>query len=577
MVSGQTYLIRVAGNNYETGNYTLLITPPPPPPSDNDDCGNAIIITEEVAAYGNTSQATGTALPNGNFNDPNDVWYRYTPSINGLATISLCGSDFDTTLAIFNSCDGNSIASNNDSPECEEQSEISLNVTQGTTYYIRIAGLNQATGNYILYIPQLIPHPVNDECSNAIDIIEEQTYSGSMLAVTGNISSTCNILDDANDLWYRYTPTLSGDVTVSLCGSQFDTTLSIYFDCNGSEWLCNDNACGLQSEIEFFAHFGTTYLIRIARVGFTTENYELYVSAPIPPPPPPVNDLCSNATVIAEDVVYAGSTQWASGNPLVGTDYNYNDPNDVWYAYSPSRTGRTTVSLCNSQFDTTLAFLDSCNGTLLYRNNDRCGLQSELFPEVTLGNNYLIRVSGYNGATGDYSLMVSEPILPPTYDDCNDAIVVSEGVFEGSSLLADGSDITSCSLNDANDVWHSYTPTFSGQVSISVCGSDFNANLAVFDSCGGNQLACNDRGCASQSEIILSVTSGQTYLIRVAGRNYSTGHYSLTISGNPLSKREDPDVTTQPNHWVHLRPPDNGRAKTLLSFKRNVLLTLKLQ
>jgi hypothetical protein len=83
--------------------------------------------------------------------DSADVWYRYTPAASGLATISLCGSDYDAAVAIFSGCPGdqtNQVGCDDDSSECGLDPVLSVNVTAGETYYIRVAGFAGNIGNH---------------------------------------------------------------------------------------------------------------------------------------------------------------------------------------------------------------------------------------------------------------------------------------------------------------------------------------------------------------------------------------------------------------------------------------------
>jgi hypothetical protein len=112
----------------------------------------------------------------------------------------------------------------------------------------------------------------------------------------------------------------------------------------------------------------------------------------------------------------------------------------------------------------------------------------------------------------------------------DDAIMVNVGEeYLGSTVGASCMGKSSCGYNDKYAVWYSYTPRSDETVTISLCGSAFDTTLAVFDSCGGIELACNDDYCALQSELTIDLTAGQTYLIRVAGYNGQTGDYTLTI------------------------------------------------
>lgn len=71
-----------------------------------------------------------------------------------------------------------------------------------------------------------------------------------------------------NDVWFCWTAATSSQVTVSTCGqTTMDSRLAVYDGCScpeGSGILdCNDDTCGLQSEVVFSAVGGQQYLIRL--------------------------------------------------------------------------------------------------------------------------------------------------------------------------------------------------------------------------------------------------------------------------------------------------------------------------
>jgi hypothetical protein len=136
----------------------------------------------------------------------------------------------------------------------------------------------------------------------------------------------------------------------------------------------------------------------------------------------------------------------------------------------------------------------------------------------------------------------------------DDAIVVNLGEeYFGSTVGASCMGKSSCGYNDKYAVWYSYTPQSDETVTISLCGSSFDTTLAVFDSCGGIELACNDDYCALQSELTIDLTAGQTYLIRVAGYNGQMGDYTLTIMETTLA---DPTINlNMDNLWMYQNLP----------------------
>jgi hypothetical protein len=117
-------------------------------------------------------------------------------------------------------------------------------------------------------------------------------------------------------------------------------------------------------------------------------------------------------------------------------------------------------------------------------------------------------------------------------DECQLAAEVSKGVaYNGTTTGMTGMDVSSCAYNDPVDVWHSFTPTVAGDYTVSLCGSDFDTTLTIFDDCGGVEMACNDDYCDVQSQVDLKAKADVEYLIRVAGYDGDTGDYTLTISG----------------------------------------------
>ena len=75
----------------------------------------------------------------------------------------------------------------------------------------------------------------------------------------------CAYLDNstAPEKVYAWTPATSGAWTVATCGSSVDTVLYVRSgDCVGGPTVaCNDDACGLQSQVTVEATAGTTYYI----------------------------------------------------------------------------------------------------------------------------------------------------------------------------------------------------------------------------------------------------------------------------------------------------------------------------
>jgi hypothetical protein len=118
-------------------------------------------------------------------------------------------------------------------------------------------------------------------------------------------------------------------------------------------------------------------------------------------------------------------------------------------------------------------------------------------------------------------------------DDCATAVLISDGLVAGDTTGFTGADESSCGFTDDIDGWYLYTATCTGDATASTCNTAaFDTTLSAFDACGGTELACNDdaSGCGLTSEITFPVTSGNTYLVRIAGYNSASGFFDLTMS-----------------------------------------------
>ena len=121
----------------------------------------------------------------------------------------------------------------------------------------------------------------------------------------------------------------------------------------------------------------------------------------------PSNDRCDRALPVGEIEALGFSTMEATadgpGSPIFG-------PN-IWYCYTPSRTGEATVSLCNSKYDTMVAAYRGCacdpqaTDRIAY-NDDFWGYQSQIQFDVIAGRQYLVEIGGFGGQTGPGMLTI---------------------------------------------------------------------------------------------------------------------------------------------------------------------------
>jgi hypothetical protein len=99
--------------------------------------------------------------------------------------------------------------------------------------------------------------------------------SGATCGFTQNYTD-CVYNAGAPDVVYAYTPTANGAINISLCGSGYDTGMWVYAGGVGNTVGCNDDFCGLQSEIDDISvAAGVTYYVVISGYSTACGSYAL--------------------------------------------------------------------------------------------------------------------------------------------------------------------------------------------------------------------------------------------------------------------------------------------------------------
>ena len=383
-----------------------------------------------------------------------NLWYCYTASCTGDVAVSLAGSSYDTMLAVWEGCDPDldfaDMIQCNDDAAGTPQSEIVFDAVAGNQYLIEVGGYNLETGQGLLSIScgGVTPPPSSkDDCENAKEIGDVTDLSFDTTDATFDGSGLCMT---SPNIWYCYTATCTGNVTVDLAGSSFDTMLAVYDGCEcypTSDDLieCNDDAgAGYQSAVTFAAIADNQYLIEVG--GYGTEKGEglISISCGGVTPPPSSKDDCENAKAIGdvEDLSFDTTDATFDGQGVCMTSPN------IWYCYTATCTGNVTVSLAGSSYDTMLAIYDGCGcyptfAANLIECNDDAGnsYQSEITFAAIAGNQYLIEVGGYGAEKGEGLLSIK----------CEGVVI------QGKTDLGDASDST----NNYGRLMVAYTAPFS--------------------------------------------------------------------------------------------------------------------
>jgi len=124
----------------------------------HDRCSSPNAVTDGSRSYSNSGADTdgpdepGTCNFAGSSQVSADIWYCYTATCTGTAFVSLCGSHYDTKLAVYGGCGCPSAAplacSDDDCGRAESnlQSRVEIQVTAGQQYMLRVGGFRTSQG-----------------------------------------------------------------------------------------------------------------------------------------------------------------------------------------------------------------------------------------------------------------------------------------------------------------------------------------------------------------------------------------------------------------------------------------------
>lgn len=426
VVAGQELLVQVSGylGQYGSGHLVAAATCTGPL---NDLCAAATPVTGGVWPYA-TLDAGRESPPAscdgyGSGNAP-DVWFRYDAVCDGILELSVCDSNYDTNLTLWDSCGGTVIGCNEDA--CGPtgfQSRLEVPVTGGSSYRIQVSGYLGQYGWGTLEVIDPCMAPANDHCSQATGISGPGSHACDT-RMAGVDGGPC--LPYGPDVWFLYTADCAGPVRFTTCGggSTFDPALALYDACGGALLACNNDyqtfdgfPCGHDALIDTWLVEGQQVWVQVGSWytigGLTTLTVSRECSDP-------VNDLCNLALPVSEGITAFSSVNAETDGPwdhipCISQYGNAPLEADVWFRYQPAQDGVVTASLQGSGYDTNMAVYEGdCPYAYETRaiacNDDFWGQQSQVEFPVCAGRTYRIRVGGSWGQTGAGLLSVA--LLP---------------------------------------------------------------------------------------------------------------------------------------------------------------------
>jgi len=492
-----------------------------------DECTNALTVTAGTAVNFNTNTMTASANPPEDgpcafldWGASKDVWYKFVPTESGLATISLCGSSYDTSVVVYTgTCAAlTRVACDDDTCGALYESIIEqFGLTAGTTYFIRIGGWNADAG------------------------------AGTMLITVEPVAGGC-------------------DGATGSCAQPHETPGCDNPNCCSQVCAVNPLCCDIGWDIDC-----VNVAVDLCGVFFYTCT-----------PGGPANNCATNATVVSASGTYpfnsTGATRDGPNHPAAtcssGNDFFYND---IWWKFVAQANGVCTISTCGTTpYDNKLAVYAYDNGvtpdfstlnqTLVACNDDgasgTCYLTDGTTPYASamsfnalVGKTYWVRMGSYtDGETGSGSIAFTlpEPCQLPSPTGNENEVCGANG-NGGCNDVAGGSPVQPVNLGDRiagtfwanggtrDTDWYGLTVTSDTQVTAKVSSGSFSTLLILGGSCDATVTLAT--GSGSCPNIATACLRPGNYKIFVAAQGFeglpcgsgAINNYVLEVTGAPAT------------------------------------------
>ena len=428
-VEGTVYKIAVDGAYFRTGNISLAVSGPFLPPA-NDNFANRTTLAAAPLVHSSTTslatRETGEPVHGGIASGAASVWWSWTPAVSGSVSLSITGSGFQPTLALYTGAAVNALtAVPVERISFGQAQTISCAVVAGSTYAIAADAAFGFSGNITLNIGSIIQKPINDDFAGRLMILENELQTASTVGATRQSEEVLENLSQGNTLWWTWTAPSNGRWRIDASSSQIIAYISLYSGSSVESLTRIARATSFEAggpnELVFTAAQGQVFQIAISSLdeffsatgvdGSVSFIIELEGSAP-------ANDSFANARRILSAGTYAGSNLRAesgsqAGEPFID-DAGLTDigGSSVWWRWTaPPGVSTVTIDTFGSDFDTVLAVYSGSLGSLtpVAVNDESSSIpgQSEVVFNAQAGITYQIAVNGFMGVQGNIQITLT--------------------------------------------------------------------------------------------------------------------------------------------------------------------------
>ncbi len=402
------------------------------------------------------------------------------------------------------------------------------------------------------------PIPVNDTCAGAINLTvypvgggagnetQGDTYDATPSAMS---HTSCDSFGDNLDLFYTFTAPADGNMVVITGGPQGDAIeAAIYDACAGNEVACFGNG---NTKIVTGLTPGQTYILQIWHDSSNKGQFNIVLEEL---PPPPANNDCANAESLTVYPAGGGAGNETDGDTTYALPSNmahtscdsFGDNYDLFYSFVAPAGGVVNIIRGGANGNNIeAAVYDACGG-----NEVACfgSGGAMIVSGLTPGQTYILQVWHDSFNAGPFNIVLEEGPSAPSNNDCTGAQTLTVYPYGGgagnetsaSTVAATPSNMahTSCdSFGDNYDLFYTFTAPADGSVAIITGGAEGNQiEAAVYDACGGNEIACFGNG---SYKLVTGLTPGQTYILQVWHDSFNAGDFTIVLEEAPPAPSND--------------------------------------
>jgi len=525
-ICGTQYFIQAGGFLNQVGSFDIVIVENPlntactnplacnydndpcvvsDPPScifgpSNDECTNAVALSSGVSVLGdNTLSCVEAANPTCGGGGIKDVWFVYTSVAGGDITITTtAGTLNDTRIAIYDACGGNQLVCNDDYQATDYLSQIVFTSTCGETYWIQAGGYGTAAGTFNIVCTEAPNLGCTDP--SACNYESCATDDGSCTYDFGCTNpSACNfnptaLCDDGSCIG-----SAANAQSIDLC--TYDNNGNCVIDgtmCDNTS--ANLAASTLSEALNFEQINSIEVTFMYTPVANGPVNFTIDLNGV-----PLYTEVRTDAAICDDPSV----SLIFSGAELLSQIANSNNLNFTWDANINLSAILTTVYYSD-------ASISGCTDPVACNYNAAANCEDDTC------------------------------ILPPSNDQCANAIALEPGVpvvGDNTNACVNPSSTNGCSGANIEDVWYIVTAYEDGPITVRTIldGTMSDSVMAIYDACGGSEIACNDDDSSLASLITFNATCGTTYYVQVAGLVQGfLGTFSVVYTAGSAGECNDP-------------------------------------